>query len=54
MVECKMTELELLEWRIDKVHEVLERPMSKWGETYWSNVLFALIRRLPKHGATLH
>ena len=49
-----MTELQLLEWRIDKVHEVLERPMSDWGKTYWTNVLFALIRKLPKHGETLH
>jgi len=47
-----MTELELLEWRIDKVHEVLERPMSEWGKNYWTTVLFALIRKLPKE--TLH
>jgi hypothetical protein len=49
-----MTELQLLEWRIDNVHDVLERPMSDWGKTYWTNVLFALIRKLPKHGETLH
>ena len=49
-----MTELELLEWRIDKVHGILERPMSEWGKNYWGTVLFALIRKLPKHGATIH
>ena len=49
-----MTKVELLQWRIDKVHEVLERPMSDWAQTYWTHVLFALIRKLPKHGETLH
>tara|TARA_A200000159_G_scaffold91101_1_gene84641 strand:- start:175 stop:324 length:150 start_codon:yes stop_codon:yes gene_type:complete len=49
-----MTELQLLEKRIDNVHSVLEMPMSEWGKTYWTHVLFALIRKLPKHGETLH
>ena len=43
-----MTPQELLEWRIDKVHEVLQRPMSDWGKNYWNTVLTALVRKLPR------
>ena len=43
-----MTELELLEWRIDRVHMILERPMSDWGKNYWNTVLLALVRKLPR------
>lgn len=49
-----MTELELLEHRIDNVHEVLERPMSEWGQKYWSTVLMALIRKLNTTRGTVH
>jgi len=37
-----MTELELLERRIDNVHSVLEMPMSEWGKNYWTTVLFGV------------
>ena len=54
MKGSRMTEIELLERRIDNVHAVLVMPMSEWGKNYWTTVLFALIRKLPKHGETLH
>ena len=43
-----MTQIELLEWRIDKVQMVLQRPMSEWAKNYWNTVLCALVRQLPR------
>ena len=43
-----MTRMQLLEWRIDNVHKVLQQPMSEWGKNYWNNVLCALVSQLPK------
>jgi hypothetical protein len=44
-----MTELQLLERRIDAVLAVLDQPnLSQWGIDYWSRVLRQLTRKLPK------
>ena len=45
-MQSSMSEIELLERRIDNVHTVLEREMGDWAKNYWSTTLFALVRKL--------
>jgi len=44
-----MTELQLLERRIDAVATALQYPnLSDWAVQYWNNVLDSLVMQLPK------
>jgi len=49
-----MTEVQLLEKRIDSVHMMLEQPLSEWAQEYWSGVLMLLVRKLNTTRGTVH
>tara|TARA_B100001093_G_C26748093_1_gene979821 strand:- start:1139 stop:1285 length:147 start_codon:yes stop_codon:yes gene_type:complete len=44
-----MTQIQLLEKRIDAVAKTLQYPhLSDWAVQYWNNVLDILVMKLPK------
>jgi hypothetical protein len=44
-----MTQIQLLEKRIDAVAKTLQYPhLSDWAVQYWNNVLDSLVMKLPK------
>jgi len=45
-----MTELQLLQRRIDAVYKALQYPyLSEWAIQYWNTVLNQLVKKLPKN-----